>query len=541
MGSASLVRILMARTSRRTRAWLGLAVVLGVVGRLLLVVLASRLADGVSTMAVELGGASAIVFAMLRAVQSFARVGVQRDVYSMTVRAVLAGDVVGVPTSDVRRVALDGSYHAAVLVGELTPVLIADIVTALALLPFLTVTFPARLLVLAAAAVLVVMLAALALRAVAYRLEQRVADAYGGVFDTLLGSIENRVEIVARAGEPEFAAAFERQLAAYESLARRLGFGGSVLRRAPIAAGALAVLAVVSVDGASRSVIEGAVLQQALVLAACIPPIHGALLGAYGMVRSLVFVRPLAELLLGARHTEYRPSGTQVVELPVAVRGVGVGFAYSDDAPPVLADVSFVWSPNVPLVLVGPNGAGKSTLFKLLLGLRSPTSGTLWYGEHALAALDLQSLRRQVAYLPQRPYLGEAHVTVRAALKLAVPHASDEAMRQALERVCLREALCRHGADELAVPVGELSTGQRQRVALARVLLQEAKLMLLDEPDANLDQEGVVLVASIVKELCAEGRMVAIAAHTPELAALSRTPVELGRRSIVALRSASSG
>ena len=73
--------------------------------------------------------------------------------------------------------------------------------------------------------------------------------------------------------------------------------------------------------------------------------------------------------------------------------------------------------------------------------------------------------------------------------------------------------------------IGELSAGQRQRVALARIFLQDAPIVLLDEPDANLDREGVRLVASLVTELVAAGKMVAIAAHA--LVDLAAAPLTL--------------
>src|SRR6185312_16143225 len=91
-----------------------------------------------------------------------------------------------------------------------------------------------------------------------------------------------------------------------------------------------------------------------------------------------------------------------------------------------------------------------------------------------LEELDLEQLRRSASYLPQRPYLGEGYNTVRSAIALAVD-ASDDAMLTALERVGL--------ALPLATRLGELSAGQRQRLALARVLLQDTPIVLVDEPD----------------------------------------------------------
>jgi ABC-type transport system involved in cytochrome bd biosynthesis fused ATPase/permease subunit len=89
-------------------------------------------------------------------------------------------------------------------------------------------------------------------------------------------------------------------------------------------------------------------------------------------------------------------------------------------------------------------------------------------------------------------------------------------MEQALDRVGLLGPLRRAGGDPLAVRVDTLSVGERQRVGLARLLCKEATLVLLDEPDANLDRAGIALVADLVRELARDG-MVAIAAHTAEL------------------------
>jgi ABC-type transport system involved in cytochrome bd biosynthesis fused ATPase/permease subunit len=103
---------------------------------------------------------------------------------------------------------------------------------------------------------------------------------------------------------------------------------------------------------------------------------------------------------------------------------------------------------------------------------------------------------------------------------------SDGVLHGALARVGLAP-LARDGVDLLDSAVGELSAGQRQRLALARVLLQDAAIYLLDEPDANLDRAGIALVGEIVRDLVARGRMVAIAAHTDELASIPGTRLTL--------------
>lgn len=184
----------------------------------------------------------------------------------------------------------------------------------------------------------------------------------------------------------------------------------------------------------------------------------------------------------------------------------------------VLDDVTFHVPIGEFLCLCGPNGAGKSTLLRVLLGLRQPQGGSVTVGGVELGTLDLQKLRRSIAYLPQRPYLGEHYATIRSALRGLDEDASDGAMRAAIDRVGLGNAA--RSGDVLDVEIGELSAGQRQRLALARVLLHDAAIYLLDEPDANLDRAGIALVAELVRDLAARGRMVAIAAHTGELAAI---------------------
>jgi ATP-binding cassette subfamily C protein CydD len=115
---------------------------------------------------------------------------------------------------------------------------------------------------------------------------------------------------------------------------------------------------------------------------------------------------------------------------------------------------------------------------------------------------------------------------VRQAVGWIAPETTDDSMLRALDRVGLLSALRRAGADPLSVRVDALSVGERQRVALARLLCRDAPLYVLDEPDANLDRAGIALVAQVIRELGQRGRVV-FAAHTPELLAVADVVITL--------------
>jgi ATP-binding cassette subfamily C protein CydD len=127
--------------------------------------------------------------------------------------------------------------------------------------------------------------------------------------------------------------------------------------------------------------------------------------------------------------------------------------------------------------------------------------------------------------LPQR-------ADIRAAVRLLAPDASDERILANLDRVGLLSGLLRSATSPLEVRVDTLSVGQRQRLGLARLLCRDSSLLVLDEPDANLDREGISLVAGILREL-ARDRAVVFAAHTPELVAIADRVVTLDAGRIV--------
>jgi ATP-binding cassette subfamily C protein CydD len=201
------------------------------------------------------------------------------------------------------------------------------------------------------------------------------------------------------------------------------------------------------------------------------------------------------------------------------IRLDGITAAYPGRSRPALDRVSLTVAPGERIVLTGPSGAGKSTLLALLLRFLAPAAGVITVGGVDVAATDLEQWRRQIAWVPQQPYLFSGSAADNIAL--GQPGASRAAIGRAAGLAGAAEfidALPR-GYD---TPLGErglrLSAGQRQRIALARAFLRDAPLLLLDEPTAHLDPAGAGLIASALDTELAD-RTVILISHGRDWAA----------------------
>jgi len=191
----------------------------------------------------------------------------------------------------------------------------------------------------------------------------------------------------------------------------------------------------------------------------------------------------------------------------------GVGFGYAPGLSPVLSNVALELAHGERLALVGPTGAGKSTLAKLIARLYDPSTGTVCYGGVDLRQASLESLRRRIVMVSQEEHLFQGSVAdnVRAVR----PAASDHEVAQALQQIGAYERF-RAKVGGLAAPVGErgalLSAGERQLVALARVALLSADVLILDEPTSSLDP-GTEQEVNIALESLMRNRTVVLIAH----------------------------
>jgi ABC-type multidrug transport system fused ATPase/permease subunit len=180
--------------------------------------------------------------------------------------------------------------------------------------------------------------------------------------------------------------------------------------------------------------------------------------------------------------------------------------------------------------MTGENGAGKTTLISLLLRFIEPTAGVIEVGGTDLAMIPADRWRDQVGWLPQHPTLFGWSVTENIAL--GRPRASKAAVQRAATLAGAAEFIRRlpHGFDTvLGERAQQLSAGQRQKIALARLFLRDSPLLLLDEPTAHLDPISAAEVAAAIGTLAA-GRTVIVVTHRDAglfSAALSATGVSM--------------
>lgn len=236
------------------------------------------------------------------------------------------------------------------------------------------------------------------------------------------------------------------------------------------------------------------------------------------------------------QNTDYDPKHP-VVELK------DVKFAYPGQ-PPTICGINLTLLPGQHLALLGKSGSGKTTLAHLLRGDLTPTSGSITAGGFTCSELR-NDAPRMFGVCQQTTYL--FNDTLRNNLLIAQPQASDEELERALERVGLKRLLERlpEGLDTLIDEAGlRFSGGERHRVALARILLQNAPIVILDEPTVSLDPRTEHEVLSTMFEVLADKTVVLITHHLQGVSnmdrvlflengviALDGTPKELERTS----------
>nr|WP_321506724.1 type I secretion system permease/ATPase [uncultured Celeribacter sp.] len=203
-----------------------------------------------------------------------------------------------------------------------------------------------------------------------------------------------------------------------------------------------------------------------------------------------------------------------------------VVYRHDPQAPPVIAIPELDVAAGERIALLGGNGAGKSTLLRLMAGLTDAQSGSVLIDDLAMSQIDPIDRRRQIGYLPQSVALFQG--TLRDNLLLDHGLHSDEELLEALDAVGLGTFVRRHvrGLDLQLQGNANVSGGQRQSIGLARVLLQDPKIVLLDEPTSAFDHITEANVIAYLKTWL-EGRTTVISTHKRELLALTDRAVVL--------------
>ena len=190
-----------------------------------------------------------------------------------------------------------------------------------------------------------------------------------------------------------------------------------------------------------------------------------------------------------------------------------VSFDFSPDGPPALQNVNMTIHAGEHIALVGTSGSGKSTFAHLLLRFIKPSKGQIDVDNYPLNAISAETWHEQIAWVPQQPYL--FHDTILANICLAQPAAGLEAVISAAKAANLHELILSLPA-RYETLIGEggarLSSGEAQRLALARAFLKNAPILLLDEPTSSLDPENESLIEEAIRHLM-QGRTVITIAH----------------------------
>jgi len=256
----------------------------------------------------------------------------------------------------------------------------------------------------------------------------------------------------------------------------------------------------------------GAMVAAGMILSRAFAPVESAVGSWKGFIESREALNRITELL-GRRSKD-----SLVLDLPtpsgqVTAERLVMGWG----GRPVLKGISFKLEAGECLGMIGPSGSGKSTLARLLTGVWKPLSGTVRLDGADLAQWPREDLGRHIGYLPQDVELFPGTVAENIARMQGV---DSEAVIAAAQMAGVHQLI-------LSLPLGyqtdvgengvNLSAGQRQRIGLARTVLGSPKIVVLDEPNANLDQDGEIALAQALQRMKSKKMTVVIISHRPSI------------------------
>jgi PrtD family type I secretion system ABC transporter len=281
------------------------------------------------------------------------------------------------------------------------------------------------------------------------------------------------------------------------------------IQSAALGAGALLAIA--------GEISAGAIIASSVLLSRALQPIE-SIIAAWSPLSS---ARAAAVRLSRAFENLDEPRIYTALPAPAGVLQVEEVGARGRDGRPILLGMSFRAEPGQILGIIGPSGSGKTTLGKILVGALQPTIGTVRIDGARLADWDQDELGKYIGYMPQEPSLFEGTIKENIGRFEKGANAEetriiDEAVVAAAKEAGVHELILQlpKGYDtELGLMGAGLSAGQAQRVALARALYREPRLLLLDEPNAFMDQNGEAALVAAIGRARARGATVLVIAH----------------------------
>ena len=523
----SAVRSLWRSLSAGTQRWVAFTAGAHLLSRVSLVAVASTLAlVGPAVQVAEVIALSGVLLATRLGVGRLRRAS-RRSLTEVAIHRVLGADVDAIlaGSEDLSGLVFEGIFVGRELISSQLPSFVGDALAVAALALASVALLPIRVIALVVLGVVLVTLAAVVSRKAIVRASAAEQEAETQLYEALADATDGRLELVGNGCDVRFRSGVLGTLERWERASNRSAIVSAASGWGPmlVVACTAATLYFLRTRPGGLGGAMGEIAYFAP-MAATVPVVLGFARGLLELPRQATRLRSFMALLGAPARWEGGPSLPPAMPSPIEARGLS--FTFDPRQPPLLRDVTFKWAPGEVLLLRGANGAGKSTLLRLLLALAQPSAGRILAAGQDLSTLNASSWRGQTAYLAQKPYVPD-RMTVRQAIALFVPDASDPVIRDALARVGLMPVLLGRGVpDALAIRVGTLSAGQRQRLALARVCCRRAKLIFLDEPDANLDAAGIEMLRGLVREL-SKGAMVALVAHASELADVGDVVVHL--------------
>jgi ABC-type multidrug transport system fused ATPase/permease subunit len=257
---------------------------------------------------------------------------------------------------------------------------------------------------------------------------------------------------------------------------------------------------------------DGTYIQYTMFLAFMVAPVIQVVNIGTQLTEAVAGIDRTMEIL--SEKDEFSDPARQVKlgELVGAVRCEDVEFAYSPEKP-VLHGISFRAEPGTVTALVGSSGSGKSTIISLVCGFHTPQKGKVLVDDIDLATVDLNTYRSQLGVVLQESFLFDG--TIRENVMFSRPDATEEQFLFACRTACVDEFAERF-PDGYETIVGErgvkLSGGQRQRLSIARALLAQPRILILDEATSSLDSESEAMIQAGLSQLM-QGRTTFVIAH----------------------------